>query len=316
MGRERDGCERGVNGEREGRAQLRLGRLSRLGLRLLGLVDLGRLCRRGERGGGHRGRHLLLVVCGRRRVGKGRRRRRRLEAPLRHAQVGVESDGGGGGEGERHEEAERVPEPEVRENAHPNDGGHDLVAGAASERDRHVAPAGVEQARRHDGAKLGHRVLVLIAHHLLQVFAVLGLARLRLVVRVLHKDHRRGQQRALPHVVDRVGQHRSEQIERFLGSRAGARDADGEGRAVAHVRVVRLGQQLDHARALRRRVGQHKPDCDDGGAPHIVRHIRDGHVQAGAQRRVGAGAGVGKGDGVHGAVAENRVRLVQQRGHQ
>eukprot|EP00962_Isochrysis_galbana_P031105 scaffold10117_cov111-Isochrysis_galbana.AAC.5 len=145
------------------------------------------------------------------------------------------------------------------------------------------------------------------------VFAVLGLARLRLVVRVLHKDHRRGQQRALPHVVDRVGQHRSEQIERFLGSRAGARDADGEGRAVAHVRVVRLGQQLDHARALRRRVGQHKPDCDDGGAPHIVRHIRDGHVQAGAQRRVGAGAGVGKGDGVHGAVAENRVRLVQQR---
>jgi len=39
-----------------------------------------------------------------------------------------------------------VPEPRVREKAHPDDGGHQPVATAVGQRNGHVASAGVEQA--------------------------------------------------------------------------------------------------------------------------------------------------------------------------
>eukprot|EP00967_Tisochrysis_lutea_P064224 scaffold83119_cov31-Tisochrysis_lutea.AAC.3 len=124
----------------------------------------------------------------------------------------------------------------------------------------------------------------------------------------------RREERALSHIVYRVGEHGREQVERLLGGGAGARDADRERRAVAHMRVVRLGEQLHHAWALRGRVSEHKADSDDGSASDVVRDIGNCDVQTSAQRRVGAGACVRKGDGIHGSVAQDGVLLIEQRG--
>ena len=138
--------------------------------------------------------------------------------------------------------------------------------------------------------------------HLRQQLAVLGELALLLVVGGLHQHHRHADERALAHDVDRVREHRREEVDRLAQPRPRARDPHRHRRAVPHVRVVAFGQQLHHLRRLRRRPRQHEADRGDGGAAHVVGHVGDGDVEEAAERGVRAGARVREGDGVDGAV--------------
>jgi hypothetical protein len=74
---------------------------------------------------------------------------------------------------------------------------------------------------------------------------------------LLHEDHGGGDEGALPHKVDGVVGHGLKECDGLLETGAGARDAQRHGGAVAHVRVVRLGQQRHHARTLLRVPATH-----------------------------------------------------------
>lgn len=87
----------------------------------------------------------------------------------------------------------------------------------------------------------------------------------------------------------------------------GAGNAHGHRRPVSQVRVVRLGQQLDDARALLRHTQQHKPKVENSGAADVVADIRYGKVEQALDRRVVVSAAVRHPDGVHAAEAQDGV---------
>mmetsp|Transcript_27005 Transcript_27005/g.61970 ORF Transcript_27005/g.61970 Transcript_27005/m.61970 type:complete len:242 (+) Transcript_27005:516-1241(+) len=134
------------------------------------------------------------------------------------------------------------------------------------------------------------------------------------MVAALHQKHRCREQRTLPHEVDRVVQHGLEQVEAFPHRGARARDADSHRGAVPHVRVVRLGEQLDHLGRLRRRAREHEANRSDRRAAHVVGHVGHRHVQQPAEGGVRAGARVREGDGVHRAVPQDGVLVVEESG--
>lgn len=114
--------------------------------------------------------------------------------------------------------------------------------------------------------------------------------------------------RARTRVCAQLAQH----LDRLAVARARARDADGHRGAVAHVRVVRLGEQRHHARALRRLVAQDEAERGHGCAPHVFGHVGDRDLEHAPDGRIGRGAGVGEREHVGAAVAQDVVLREQQ----
>ncbi|GIX65209.1 transcription factor with AP2 domain, putative [Babesia caballi] len=196
-------------------------------------------------------------------------------------EVAVDPDEAGGLEGEADEVREGVPVPVLREHQEPGDGLAPHVAAAGVEGGDAVLPAGVHEAGAHDGAELGHDVVVLLrgdglekVAHLHDVGAALGVA--------LLEHETQSDEGALPDEVAAVGGERVEKLHDVGLGVGGAADSDGHGRAVAYVGVVRGDEQLQHARDLLGGVAEHEADGDDGGAANVVRDVRDGGVE---QRR-------------------------------
>ena len=228
-----------------------------------------------------------------------------------HREVLVDGDDGGGAEAEAQAVGEREPVPVLREDGHADDGRHVQIAGLRLQRDGAVAPAGVEDAERDGAAELGHGVLVAVADGALQRAAHAADLGVRLLV-LLDEDHGERDERALPHEVGGVLDHGLEQVDGLGQPRAGAGDAERQRGAVAHVRVVRLRQQLDHARHAGGLAEQDKAQAQHRDAPHVVADVADRHVQQAAHRLVAARAAVGERDGQDAAVPQNRVRVVEQ----
>mmetsp|Transcript_25128 Transcript_25128/g.82419 ORF Transcript_25128/g.82419 Transcript_25128/m.82419 type:complete len:342 (-) Transcript_25128:1950-2975(-) len=224
-------------------ALVRLHRIAarRLVLLRLVLLRLG-LGFFGFGGGAQHRRRRLGRLLGRARAHRRRNRKRARFGRGRHLErwhleIVVEGDESGGREGERDEETERVPEPVLGKHHHPHHCAHAVVPRPRSQPDGDVAPAGIDDAARHDGAHLAHRVLVLVAAKLVELLPERGNLRLWL----LHEHERHGDESALAHKVDGVRDERLEQAHRLFEPSCRAGDADRHRRPVPHVRVVRLG---------------------------------------------------------------------------
>ena len=110
---------------------------------------------------------------------------------------------------------EWVPEPELAEDHHSDNGGHVGVSGAGLERDGHIATSRVNDSLSDDGSELGHDIFMLIANNLCVQLAVGGDLRARNLI-LLYEDHGRCDERSLAYVVDWVIGHGLEQGQRLF----------------------------------------------------------------------------------------------------
>ena len=124
---------------------------------------------------------------------------------------------------------------------------------------------------------------------------------------LLLEDECEAEERALAHKVDRVEDERLEERDGVGHARAGAGDADGQRGAVAHVRVVRLGELRDERGHLAAGAAEDEAEAEDGGAAHVVGDVGDGDVQQAAHGGVAARAGVRQRQRKHAAVAQHGV---------
>jgi len=174
-----------------------------------------------------------------------------------------------------------MPVPVLAEERRAGNCNHALVPGARAQRYGAVTAAGVEHTRREKRAQ-AHDGLTTLQEGLRQLLAEgLDLALGARWVRHLLQHHARRDVRCLAHKVRLVSEQRLKQRVRGrdLVAAAGAGNADGHGGAVAHIRVVRLGQQRHKLRHLLRGVDQHKAERRHGGAAHVVGGIRHGGAQ-------------------------------------
>mmetsp|Transcript_21639 Transcript_21639/g.51697 ORF Transcript_21639/g.51697 Transcript_21639/m.51697 type:complete len:609 (-) Transcript_21639:893-2719(-) len=271
-------------------------------------------------------RVLLLPLRGRRQHRRGRpsdsrrgcrRQGRRVrekgrpgvagEVELDHLQVLVQADERCWLEAEGDEVRQRIPVPVLHEDRQAHGRRHLELPVVRAEADRDIPPARVEDPRGQDGAHLAQGVLMLVVDHLVEVPPERG----DLLLRLLHLDEGHPEHSPLPHEIRGVRQHRLEQRHGLPHPRPGAGDRNGHGRAVAHVRVVRLGEEADDGRALVRRRREHKAEAHDRRAAHVVADVADGKVKELLDGRVVGCPRVGHADHKHPPVAQDRVLVVR-----
>ena len=76
---------------------------------------------------------------------------------------------------------------------------------------------------------------------------------------------------------------------------------------VPNMRVVGLREKRDQAGTLLWSLEENEAESHDGGASHIVINVADGNMQKSTNGRVGAGAAVGHGNGVHARPTQDGV---------
>lgn len=110
---------------------------------------------------------------------------------------------------------EREPVPELTEEGHADDGVHRLHPVAAEEGDGDVPTASVDDALGEGGAKLGHRVLVLVGDDGGKLLPDRGDGRV-LRRRLLDEDHGERHERCLADKVDGILGHGLKQLDGLL----------------------------------------------------------------------------------------------------
>mmetsp|Transcript_35303 Transcript_35303/g.76632 ORF Transcript_35303/g.76632 Transcript_35303/m.76632 type:complete len:781 (-) Transcript_35303:813-3155(-) len=287
-----------------------------LHLHALGLVLLRLLLRCPGLGLGRRRQHRrgrlahdhVVGVRHRLRVGKDAGLALGVHAELGHVEVLVQADEGGGRQGQAHEVGERVPVPVLGEYRHAHDRQQPREPVPAPQADVHVPPARIDEAHRDDGAHLAHDVLVLVADDLVEVLPESRDPRLRL----LQQDHRGRYQRPLPHKVDGVLAEGRQDGHGLLHASAGARNAQGHGHPVPHVRVEALREQRHRVGALLRLRVHHKAQAHHRRAPDVVADVAHRKVEELLDGKVAHGAAVGQADGKHAAVPQDGVLVLAQ----
>ena len=226
-----------------------------------------------------------------------------------HLQVLVHANDAGRREGEHDRMGHGEPVPELGEERQSHDRRHGDVTIPTHARDCDVPPSSIDETLRKRSPKLRHGVLVLVADDLLkQLPRLVGLWVERRVL--LDENHGERDACALPDKVDGVLLERLENLDGLEQARASARNAQSESGAVPNVRVVRLAEELHHARHLRGRPAQDEPQRRDCRSADVVVHIRHGDVEQSADGRVGPRPSVCHGDGVHASVTQKGVLQV------
>mmetsp|Transcript_35043 Transcript_35043/g.80019 ORF Transcript_35043/g.80019 Transcript_35043/m.80019 type:complete len:650 (-) Transcript_35043:202-2151(-) len=250
---------------------------------------------------------LLLELAG---VREGARPRvaHDLE-PLGVHEVPVQPDGARRGQSEAQRVHEGVPVPVLEPKRESGGGRHLREAPPRSQRQRAVPPARVDQSRGEDRAHLCQRRLVLVGNEPRELVAERLGAPPVAPVGLLHVDHRRAQQRALPDVVGHVGQHRLQERDRLRVARAGHGDANGHAARIPDVGVEALQQQTDDLGDALGRLVKHERQPDDRRHPHVVVDVAHRRVEQDAHGLVRARAAVREGERVHGPIPDDRVAV-------
>ncbi len=234
-----------------------------------------------------------------------------VELDAGHFEVVVEADDGRGHEAERQKVREGEPVPVLGEDGHADNARHVEVARLRLKTDSAVPAARVEDTKRKRGTKLGHGVLVAVTHHLPQRLPDRGDLGVHDLI-LLHHDHGQRDERTLADKVGRVLHHRLKQVDSLVQSGAGARDTQRHGGAIPHVGVVRLGEQLNHARNAAGLPKEDKTEAHDGDTADIVVNVADGGVQELPDGLVASGSAVRQRNGENTAISQRRVGVVQK----
>ena len=107
-------------------------------------------------------------------------------------------------------------------------------------------------------------------------------------------------------------EHRFQQLNRFRGSRASARDTSGKARAVTHVRVEALGEEADETRDFTRVPVEQQAQGGHRHAPDIVAHVGDCEVKAPPDRAVVSRAAVRERGGPHAGTPDHGVLVTNE----